>query len=188
MKNRLVIATLALATMTGVYSCKQEKKKETIKTVERNHEDHSSHEKKTRHKETAGSITFKDDKINNAYGHYIHVKTALVNTDAKEAKNGAGMLIKALAEVENGEKATDFAKKIEAADDVEKQRQAFSGLSGEFAKMVDGQIASGTVYKQYCPMAFDFEGGYWLSSEEEIRNPYFGDKMLDCGEVKERLN
>lgn len=187
MKNRLVIAMLALATVTGMYSCKQEKK-ETVKTVEEKHEDHSGHKENTHHEEMVGDLSFKDNKIANAYSHYIHVKTALVHTDAKEAKNGAGMLVKALSEVENAGKATDFAKEIEGTDDVEKQRKAFYGLSEAFTSVIDGQIASGTVYKQYCPMAFDFEGAHWLSSEEEIRNPYFGDKMLKCGEVKERLN
>ena len=30
-------------------------------------------------------------------------------------------------------------------------------------------------------MAFNNEGAYWLSDAEQIRNPYFGDKMLTCG-------
>jgi Cu(I)/Ag(I) efflux system membrane fusion protein len=34
-------------------------------------------------------------------------------------------------------------------------------------------------------MANDDVGGYWFSESEEIRNPYFGDEMLLCGEVKE---
>ena len=33
-------------------------------------------------------------------------------------------------------------------------------------------------------MANDDKGGYWLSIEKEIKNPYFGSKMLKCGEVK----
>jgi membrane fusion protein, copper/silver efflux system len=43
------------------------------------------------------------------------------------------------------------------------------------------------VYHQYCPMAFDDEGGYWLSSEEQIQNPYLPETMLMCGEVIERI-
>jgi len=44
------------------------------------------------------------------------------------------------------------------------------------------------VYKQYCPMAFDGKGAFWLSSSEEIRNPYYGDKMLKCGRVEETIS
>jgi Cu(I)/Ag(I) efflux system membrane fusion protein len=35
-------------------------------------------------------------------------------------------------------------------------------------------------------MAFD-TGAYWISDSKEIRNPYFGDAMLTCGEVKKEL-
>jgi len=33
-------------------------------------------------------------------------------------------------------------------------------------------------------MAFGNEGADWLSKEEAIQNPYFGDKMMKCGVVK----
>jgi hypothetical protein len=36
-------------------------------------------------------------------------------------------------------------------------------------------------------MAFDDQGADWLSAEEQIRNPYFGDKMLKCGLVEQDL-
>ena len=44
------------------------------------------------------------------------------------------------------------------------------------------------IYYQYCPMAFDNRGAYWLSNQPVIRNPYFGDEMLECGEVKDSLD
>jgi len=44
-----------------------------------------------------------------------------------------------------------------------------------------------TIYVQYCPMAFGNKGADWLAKEEEIRNPYFGDKMMKCGLVKREL-
>ena len=45
-----------------------------------------------------------------------------------------------------------------------------------------------TIYYQFCPMANDVKGAYWLSESITIRNPYFGEKMIDCGENKETLN
>lgn len=44
-----------------------------------------------------------------------------------------------------------------------------------------------TVFHQYCPMAFDDKGAYWLSSQSAIRNPYFGKEMLTCGNTKDTL-
>ena len=49
-------------------------------------------------------------------------------------------------------------------------------------------IDTGTVYYQYCPMANGDKGAYWLSTIKEIKNPYFGDAMLSCGETKDTLN
>ncbi|MBS1772137.1 MAG: DUF3347 domain-containing protein [Bacteroidetes bacterium] len=43
------------------------------------------------------------------------------------------------------------------------------------------------VYHQFCPMAFNDKGAYWLSNETEIKNPYFGKKMLECGEITDSL-
>ena len=37
-------------------------------------------------------------------------------------------------------------------------------------------------------MLNDPKGGDWLSGEKEIRNPYFGDKMLTCGFVKTTID
>jgi Cu(I)/Ag(I) efflux system membrane fusion protein len=44
------------------------------------------------------------------------------------------------------------------------------------------------VYHQYCPMAFNDAGAYWLSNTSDIENPYFGKKMLTCGEIKDSVD
>jgi hypothetical protein len=44
------------------------------------------------------------------------------------------------------------------------------------------------LYQQFCPMAFNNTGAHWLSAEMEIFNPYFGDKMLHCGEIKDSIS
>ena len=38
---------------------------------------------------------------------------------------------------------------------------------------------------EFCPMADNNNGAYWLSKEEKVINPYFGSAMLTCGEVKQ---
>jgi len=78
---------------------------------------------------------------------------------------------------------------IESGNAIEAQRKSFSTLSDHIYKSIKAFGLGGDeiAYYEYCPMAFNNEGGYWLSDEEKIRNPYFGDKMLSCGEVKERL-
>ena len=34
-------------------------------------------------------------------------------------------------------------------------------------------------------MAFGGRGARWLQSDKQVRNPYFGAEMLQCGEVVE---
>lgn len=45
-----------------------------------------------------------------------------------------------------------------------------------------------TLYVQNCPMANQNQGADWLSKEENILNPYYGDMMLTCGSVTDTLN
>jgi Cu(I)/Ag(I) efflux system membrane fusion protein len=70
-------------------------------------------------------------------------------------------------------------------DDVETQREQFGFLSQAMINALTAFGVDGTYYVQYCPMAFDNAGANWLSNEEQIRNPYFGDMMLKCGTVVE---
>ncbi len=43
------------------------------------------------------------------------------------------------------------------------------------------------LYRAHCPMAFDDRGGDWITDEPKIENPYFGDAMFTCGEIKGRI-
>ncbi|MBB5439212.1 hypothetical protein HDC92_002899 [Pedobacter sp. AK017] len=62
----------------------------------------------------------------------------------------------------------------------------FSDLSNDFiARVKASGLNSGEVYVEYCPMALHDKGASWLSNKKEIRNPYFGESMMTCGEVKE---
>ena len=68
------------------------------------------------------------------------------------------------------------------------QRDAFLILSKNLSdaiKMLGVETQNGLpLYLEFCPMANNNKGGYWLSYEKDIKNPYFGKEMLTCGEVK----
>lgn len=49
------------------------------------------------------------------------------------------------------------------------------------------QLQHVTVYHTFCPMAFREKGAFWLSADATISNPYFGAKMIECGEVIDTL-
>ena len=137
---------------------------------------------------TESSPEFTEEAIAEVYSLYVEVKEALVDTDASEAQKAAANLVSRIEENHEGSELLEPAQKIAEAEDVNQQREAFSELTAAMQPVLKGALASGEIYKQYCPMAFEGKGDYWYSSSEEIRNPYFGDKMLKCGRVEEVLN
>ena len=44
-----------------------------------------------------------------------------------------------------------------------------------------------SVREAYCSMAFNDTGAAWLQAGDQIRNPYFGRRMLRCGEIRARI-
>ena len=87
------------------------------------------------------------------------------------------------------EAITAHSEKISGTDDLEAQRKQFDYLSQAVIKTAKSfGIGKETLYVQHCPMANDNKGADWLSDEEEIRNPYFGDEMLTCGVVKTTID
>ncbi|MBS1558713.1 MAG: DUF3347 domain-containing protein [Bacteroidetes bacterium] len=138
--------------------------------------------------ETSGTAIFKDTKMGNAYSHYLHLKNALVASNSAEAKTGAAALKQALTDAKGPAAAIELASKVATAPGLEEQRKLFSPLSNEMKTWVNGgKLSAGVIYWEFCPMANNNIGAYWLSNEKEIKNPYFGDKMLKCGRVKETI-
>jgi hypothetical protein len=136
------------------------------------------------------------------FSSYVSLKEAFVaSNDDKvrtEAATVQSQLSKADMKLLSGAAHNDWMhyleglesslKEIQTNKDIEVQRKAFSKLSDNLYKSIKAFGLDGTTaYYEFCPMAFNDEGGYWLSDQEKIRNPYFGDKMLTCGVVKEKL-
>ena len=70
----------------------------------------------------------------------------------------------------------------------EQKRIHFEKVSDAmFGMLRAADLRNAGVYRQYCPMAFNDKGAYWLSDVTDIKNPYFGKKMLECGEVTDSL-
>jgi DNA-binding transcriptional regulator WhiA len=79
---------------------------------------------------------------------------------------------------------TKEAGNISATKDLKKQREYFAGLSSNMATVARSfKLSNQPVYLQYCPM----KKASWLSSEKQIKNPYYGSSMLTCGAVTETL-
>ncbi|PWV55839.1 DUF3347 domain-containing protein [Chitinophaga sp. S165] len=71
---------------------------------------------------------------------------------------------------------------------LEEKRAGFEAVSDMLYDIVQSTGLKGkTIYRQYCPMAFNDRGAYWLSKSNKPQNPYFGNGMLGCVEVTDSL-
>lgn len=81
--------------------------------------------------------------------------------------------------------ATAELEAMIAENSLQQKRASFEMVSTVLYDLLIALQPRGVkVYHQYCPMAFEDKGAYWISATDSIRNPYFGSKMLHCGEVK----
>ncbi|MDC7994297.1 DUF3347 domain-containing protein [Altibacter sp. HG106] len=133
------------------------------------------------------TTSFNDAKMEQVFDQYLEVKNALVQTDKEATQTAASNLLTAFANIGVSEKAFMAGQAMVEAEDVEAQREAFVVVTAEVETLLEGALSEGAVYKQYCPMAFNNTGAYWLSDSKEIYNPYFGDKMLRCGRVDSKI-
>jgi membrane fusion protein, copper/silver efflux system len=130
---------------------------------------------------------------------YLELKDAFVESDVQKIRSHIPNVLTKWKELEADQldsKAKEvwedismhlpeIMDKMTKADDIEAQRVYFEDLSDHLIEAVERYGVIGTtLYRQFCPMAFDNKGAYWLSDEEQIMNPYWGDKMLTCGEVR----
>ncbi|GAB3810716.1 DUF3347 domain-containing protein [Pontibacter rugosus] len=139
-------------------------------------------------------------QIDQLVSNYMTLKDALVASDTEATKAAANEVLtiarampvatlttdeKAYAEEKTSE-VISSAEKIAAASNLEAQREHLELLSESVFSMAKAfNTADQTLYYQHCPMALNDKGAYWLSSNEQIQNPYFGDKMLRCGSTEE---
>ncbi|MDB4270660.1 DUF3347 domain-containing protein [bacterium] len=128
---------------------------------------------------------FSDGMTGKVFQNYQQIRVALVNSNPDEVNLAAGNLAESFA----GEREEMKSMALAMADtkDIEKQRELFSQFTEKVEPLFKESISEGAIYKQFCPMAFEGKGGYWISNAEEIRNPYYGDKMLKCGKITETI-
>jgi hypothetical protein len=132
--------------------------------------------------------------------HYLHIKNALTNDNATVAVSGSKAMEAALVKIDKSiftvEQKAAFDKLEESliatsaliaksSNDIKQQREQFVLMSESVYELVKHFGAGRPLYHDYCPMARDDKGAMWISEVKEIKNPYFGDQMLNCGSVEE---
>lgn len=81
----------------------------------------------------------------------------------------------------------DILHTMRNSKDLEELRKMYKGLNNTIISLCVKSKILPEKYVVFCPMADNNTGGYWLSDKDEVVNPYFGDMMLNCGEVKGQM-
>ncbi|WP_425638624.1 DUF3347 domain-containing protein [Algoriphagus yeomjeoni] len=132
-------------------------------------------------------ISFKEESTTQIFNTYFGLKDALVETNGEKVSEEAKKL-EALLTDEKYNSMKEEVQKIAGTTDTAIQRDAFDELSEQMIELAkSSELASGNLFLQHCPMANGNKGANWISLSEEIRNPYFGDKMMTCGSVTEKI-
>ncbi|MCA9215951.1 MAG: efflux RND transporter periplasmic adaptor subunit [Planctomycetales bacterium] len=135
------------------------------------------------------------DRLESLYEVYFKIHSSLAN-DQKPSPDDALSLYQTAKALANDDalskdaqlQLSQIAKHAEHLHHMEidsARLNAFRPISHavlELAATIRGQNANTTFHQMFCPMV---EGGSgdWLQSSSELRNPYFGSQMLQCGEV-----
>lgn len=135
--------------------------------------------------------------FNEALPSYLKMKDAFVASDPGQvsafakatseklitiSKEGLGKM-----EKQHLSKSIEMLDAISDNDNLENQRAHFVILNENIVPIAMSIENTTNYYIQKCPMANNNKGAVWLSMEEEIRNPYYGDAMLTCGSVIDSL-
>jgi hypothetical protein len=132
---------------------------------------------------------------------YIQLKDALVKSDGTNSSSASKTLLTAIQEVNMSELNTEThtqwmkvvndlkedAEHISETKEITHQRDHFMSLSKNLYAVIKVSKSETPIYYQFCPMENKGKGANWLSLENKIKNPYYGNQMLTCGKVVETI-
>jgi hypothetical protein len=139
--------------------------------------------------------------LNKVLTDYITLKDALVKADGTNASVSAKTLLASIESVNMNELSAEShtqwmkvvndlkedATHISETKEITHQRDHFMSLSKNLYSVFKVMNIGFPVYYQFCPMANKGKGANWMSLENKIKNPYYGNQMLTCGKVLDTL-
>lgn len=122
--------------------------------------------------------------VKGVYEHYLAIQQELAKDSTKGVSEHATAIATAIKSGDAKQLPAEIASEAETvakAKDIKATRQSFKPLSASMAKyLADHKLGKGVYHEAYCPMA----KANWLQTGKEVRNPYYGKSMLDCGELR----
>jgi membrane fusion protein, copper/silver efflux system len=141
------------------------------------------------------------NSLNDVLDVYFELKDTLVSSNADASVDVTSELIRTTENADisglNNETAMIWesfsdviianSQRLIEETDIDDQRYYFEDISEAMIHVVDSFRPAGyEIFVQSCPMVRSGTAE-WLSREEQIRNPYHGDRMMNCGEVLRRI-
>ncbi len=134
--------------------------------------------------------------------NYLALKDALVADNSGKAADYGKLLFDAFTKFDVSkqlkaqqkeltdiiEDAGEHAEHISKNNgNIEHQREHFETLSTDLNDLIAITGSDRNLYQIYCPMYNNPEGATWLSSSETVKNPYLGNKMVKCGNIRQKI-
>ncbi len=173
------------------------------KTKEHDNSDghHDNDASASHHERDIDANTQKNAATTPIINAYIQIKNGLVADNNADAAKGGTAMVAAFSKFNmstlKGETHKEYMEIMESAkehaehivkSDIAHQREHFEVLSTDVNDLITLLGTEKTLYQDFCPMANNNKGAYWLSEIKDIKNPYFGAKMMKCGSVKKQIN
>ncbi len=132
---------------------------------------------------------------------YLEIKNALVADNKSDAAKGGTALLAAFSKFDmsklEGETHKEYMEIYESAKEqaehivkspIDHQREHFETLSLDVNDLITLLGTEKTLYQDFCPMANGGKGAIWLSEFKDIKNPFYGSKMMTCGKMQKQIN
>lgn len=202
-KTSILIAFSSLLMLSCKDSNKEASEPSEMDHSEMEHSDMNEGNKMMEGEATTSENASGNQEVNAGVGivldNYLQIKDALVGENQERAAKAGGDLATALAGFETQEYeeqqqelkeiievAKEHAEHISSSD-IAHQREHFDMMSVDIRDLVAITGTDRKLYQAHCPMYNENKGAIWLSESAEIKNPYFGNKMLNCGSVQAEI-
>ena len=168
---------------------------------EHDHGDHDHGNTAEKEERNIKASTQKNPATSAIIDGYLAIKNGLTDDDKDAAAKGGKALLDAfskfdmtaLTENEHKEYMEIYENAKEQAEHIVKspidhQREHFEVLSTDINDLIILVGTDKTLYQDFCPMANGGKGAIWLSEIKDIKNPFYGSKMLTCGKIQKQIN
>jgi len=142
------------------------------------------------------------DALKPLFTEYLVMKDALTNDNLEVAKKAGSNILKTVDGLNmalfTGEShnvwmglSSDLKNTLQHVQHfktLEEIRKAFQQVSNTIIGLETSfNTNDEALYVMHCPMANNNKGADWVSTSKEVKNPYYGQSMLTCGEITKEI-